>query len=77
MPRVFFMASEPRKCSTLTMSTYIYATREEIEAVGDDFVLVETESAAVRHGVINQESRLYRRSDGLLLATSYQTAIHR
>lgn len=74
MPRVFFVTDKARMASTLSMSSHIYATDQEIADVGDDFMVLEADSAAVRHGLSNEEARLFRR-DGLLIATSYQTAV--
>lgn len=74
MPRVFFVTDTARMASTLSMSSHIYASDAEIAEVGSDFMILEADSAAVRHGLSNEEARLFRQ-DGLLIATSYQTAI--
>lgn len=74
MPRTFFVSEQLRIGSTLSLSTHIYASTEEIAEVGDDFVILATDSATIRHSLLNQEVRLFRR-DGLLLASSYQTAV--
>lgn len=76
MPRSFFLSESMLFASTISLSTHIYATREEIAAVGDGFVRLDSDGRAVRDSLINQESALYR-EDGLLLATSYQTGIFR
>ncbi|NNC38338.1 MAG: thioesterase family protein [Acidimicrobiales bacterium] len=74
MPRVFFVTDKARMASTLSMSSHIYASDAEIAEVGEDYMILEADSAAVRHGLSNEEARLFRR-DGLLIATSYQTAL--
>lgn len=74
MPRVFFITDTARMASTLSMSSHIYASDAEIADIGSDFMILEADSAAVRHGLSNEEVRLFRR-DGLLIATSYQTAV--
>jgi len=74
MPRVFFVTDKARMASTLSMSSHIYASDAEIAAIGTDFMILEADSAAVRHGLSNEEARLFR-PDGLLIATSYQTAV--
>lgn len=74
MPRVFFVTDKARMASTLSMSSHIYASDAEIAEVGSDFMILEADSAAVRHGLSNEEARLFRR-DGLLIAASYQTAV--
>ena len=76
MPRVFFVSEQPRMSSTLSLSTHIYASDEEIKQTGVEFLTLTANSAVIRHSTLNQEVRIYRR-DGLLLATSYQTAIFR
>lgn len=74
MPRVFFITDNARMASTLSMSSHIYASDAEIAEIGSDFMILEADSASVRHGLSNEEARLFRR-DGLLIATSYQTAV--
>ena len=76
MPRVFFISEQPLMASTLTLSTHIYATETEIREAGGQFVILEANSAVIRHSTLNQEVRLFRQ-DGLLLATSYQIALFR
>jgi len=74
LPRVFFLTDKARMASTLSMSSHIYASDKELSEVGDDFMILEADGSSVRHGLCNEETRLFRR-DGLLLATSYQTAV--
>ena len=74
MPRTFFVTDQLLFGYSLSLSTHIYASSEEIAAVGTDYVAIASDSSVIRHGLLNQEVRLFRR-DGLLLATSYQTAI--
>lgn len=76
MPRPFFLDTKIRMSSTLMMSTHLYATPEEFDAVGNDYCILVADSASVAHAFFNQEARLYRR-DGVLLASSYQTALAR
>ncbi|MEL6362795.1 MAG: thioesterase family protein [Pseudomonadota bacterium] len=75
MPRFFFLLDGPGQSSTLSMSTHIYASAEEIAATppGAHLVLAAN-CAGISHSLYNQECRLFR-PDGLLLATSYQTAL--
>lgn len=74
MPRAFFVTDKARMASTLSMSSHIYASDAEIAEIGNEFMILEADSASVRHGLSNEEARLFRR-DGLLIATSYQTAV--
>ncbi|MCI5048307.1 MAG: thioesterase family protein [Aquisalinus sp.] len=73
MPRTFFLEEGLRLASTLSMSTHIYATEADIAEVGTDYLRLVADCATVSHSLYNQECRLFRQ-DGLLLATSYQTA---
>ncbi|MEN7344142.1 MAG: thioesterase family protein [Pseudomonadota bacterium] len=72
MPRTFFVGEGRLPASTVTLSTHIYATAEELAKVGNDYMLLTTDSATIRHSFANQQSILYA-EDGLVLATSYQT----
>ncbi|MFK8052022.1 MAG: acyl-CoA thioesterase [Woeseiaceae bacterium] len=76
MPRTFFLSEKRVFASTVSLSTHLYASEAEISAVGSDFVRLDTTSHGVRNSLINAESYLYR-TDGLLLACSYQTALFR
>jgi len=76
MPRTFFATTELVFASTLSLAIYTYASDDQLAAVGHNYVLVEANSAVIRNATVNQEVRV-RRNDGLLLATSYQTAIYR
>ncbi|MEC9346432.1 MAG: thioesterase family protein [Pseudomonadota bacterium] len=73
LPRVFLMGPPSGLVATISMTTQIMAGDADIAAAGDDYVLVECGCAGVRHGLQNQETRIFRR-DGLLLAISYQIA---
>jgi acyl-CoA thioesterase len=72
-PRSWFISSGLRATATLTHSLYFLATPEEMDAVGDDAVLMAvdgTRGAGSLHGVrVNMWSRA-----GVLLATSEQLA---
>lgn len=76
MPRTFFASTEFVFPSTISLSIHIYASDEQISAVGREYVVVETDSAVIRNNALNQELHVYR-NDGLLLACSYQTALFR
>lgn len=76
MPRTFFASEEPLFASTVALSTHIYATADELEQVGNAFVLLDACCKAIRHSFLNQETHLYS-EDGLLLAASYQTGLFR
>ncbi|MEL7298325.1 MAG: thioesterase family protein [Pseudomonadota bacterium] len=76
MPRSFFLTDQRIPASTVTLSTHVYASDNTLAACGNEFVQLDTDSLVVRDSLINQQSRLYS-PNGLLLATSYQTAMFR
>ncbi len=76
MPRTFFTGDSRLFASTIALSTHIYASDSELQASGNDFVLLDTRCQTIRHSLLNQETYVYR-ADGLLLAASYQTGLFR
>ena len=76
MPRTFFVNDGRVTASTVSLSTHIHASDEELAAVGDDFVLLDTHCRTIRHSFVNAETYAYS-ADGLLLAASYQTGLFR
>ncbi|HEY9093208.1 thioesterase family protein [Parasphingorhabdus sp.] len=76
MPRSFFLCEELRTGSTVSMSTYIYASEEEIAAVGSEHVLLRADGASTRNSVNDQRVELWSKS-GILLATSNQIGFFR
>ena len=75
-PRPFFWSEGPRQSATLTMSVYFHATDEEVEAVGDDYILNEATASRGVSSTCGQHARLWSRS-GDLLATSEQLCWYR
>lgn len=76
MPRTFFVGDARTPASTVSLSTHVYATDREIEAVADRFVCLETRSKSIRHSLLNAETYAWT-EEGLLLAASYQTGLFR
>ena len=70
-PRSFFWSDGPRPSTTLTLSVYFHATREELAAVGDDEVLSEAFGTRGAQSTSEEHVRLWSRQ-GALLATSVQ-----
>jgi len=70
-PRILYRGSAPRPSSTLTMSVYFYATAEELDALGDDFILSEAVGTRAQQSIVGSQLRLWSRN-GVLLATSEQ-----
>lgn len=76
MPRTFFLSEEMRMGSTVSMGTYIYASDEEITAVGSDHILLRADGATSRNSATDQRVELWSQT-GILLATSNQIGFFR
>jgi acyl-CoA thioesterase len=75
-PRSFFWGVGFRPSATLTLSVYFHASREELAAVGTDFILNEAVGTRGFESTSGQQARLWSR-DGSLLATTEQLAWYR
>ena len=75
-PRVFYALGMGVRSTTLTLTAYLHATKEDLERVGEDFILVEYEGRVGNAGASDEYSRYWSR-DGKLLATSEQLAWYR
>ena len=76
MPRTFFLSEELRMGSTVSMGTYIYASKEDIAAAGSDYVLLRVNGATSRNSATDQRVELWAQN-GTLLATSNQIGFFR
>lgn len=76
MPRSFFLSDELRTGSTVSMGTYIYASDEDIAAVGSEYVLLRADGASTRNSMNDQRVELWSKT-GTLLATSNQIGFFR
>lgn len=70
-PRIFHISEGPRPSSTLTMSTYFFATPEELAQVGDDYVLTDADGTRIHDSLVGSQAKLWSRQ-GVLLATTEQ-----
>lgn len=70
-PRIFYKGLGFRPTATVSMNVYFHATAEEIDAVGDDYVLAQAAARRGGGGFNDQLGALWRR-DGVLLATTEQ-----
>ena len=75
-PRAMYRRASAFMSSTVSMNVYFHATPEELEAVGDDFVLSEVVCRRCDGGYFDHALTLWSRS-GALLATSEQVAAFR
>lgn len=76
MPRTFFLSDELHMGSTVSMSTYIYASAEDIAAAGSDYLLLRVNGASSRNSATDQRVELWSQA-GTLLATSNQIGFFR
>jgi acyl-CoA thioesterase len=70
-PRTWSRRSEPGPYSTLTLSVYFHATDAELDALGDDDVLLDVECSRAESSTAAAHARLWSRG-GALLATTEQ-----
>lgn len=75
-PRLFHVMDRPDPIATVTMTVYLHATPEDYAAVGDDYLLVETNAARGGRGFFDQFARMWSR-DGRLMATTQQVVWYR
>lgn len=76
MPRTFFLSEVPRMGSTVSMSTYIYATDEDIAEAGSGYLLLRVDGASARNCTTDSRVELWS-ANGTLLATSNQIGFFR
>ena len=75
-PRCFYWSEGPRLSATMTLSVYFHATSDEIDAIGDDYVLNEATATRGHASTVGQQARLWSR-DGKLLITTEQLCSYR
>jgi acyl-CoA thioesterase len=70
-PRIYFHFPKPSPIATVSMTVHFHASPSDLQAVGDDFVLIDAHSNIANHGFFDQAASLWARS-GTLLATTTQ-----
>lgn len=75
MPRTFFLDPAPRFSATVSFAFHLHASRAEIAALGDGFLLVETTASRVARRRLTQDVRIWSAA-GALLAVSHQLAFY-
>jgi len=75
-PRSFYWSDGLRPSATLTLSVYFHATNEELEEVGDDYLLSEAFGTRGARSTSEEHLRLWSRG-GVLLSSSVQMAWYR
>ncbi len=75
-PRPYYWGPGLRQTATITMSIYFYATDDEMEDVGDDYLLIEATGTRGEQAISGQQAGLWSRP-GALLATTEQLCWYR
>jgi acyl-CoA thioesterase len=70
-PRVFLRRGQFVPAGTISMTAYFHADRQQLDAVGNDFVLGIAHANRFSGGYFDQSAQLWTR-DGALLATTHQ-----
>lgn len=56
---------------TISLTAYIHADQQQLDAVGDDFVLCTAHANRFTRGYFDQSAQVWTR-DGVLLASTHQ-----
>jgi acyl-CoA thioesterase len=75
MPRTFFLDPAPRFSATVSYDLHMLGTRAELEALGSQYLLVETDAPRVVRGRFSQAVRIWS-AGGTLIAVSHQLAFY-
>lgn len=75
MPRTFFVDPTPYFGATVQYDLHVLCSAADLEACGDDFLLVEATSDRVYSGRFSQRARIWSRA-GRLLAITNQLAFY-
>ncbi len=70
-PRVFLRHGGFLPSGTISLTTYFHADQQQLEAVGDDFVLATAHANRFANGYFDQSAQVWTRA-GTLLATTHQ-----
>jgi hypothetical protein len=70
-PRCWALGASPRPSSTITLSTYIHATAQEIAACDNDHILSDMVATRIEHSTVGSRANLWS-AHGTLLATTEQ-----
>lgn len=70
-PRVFLRRGGVIPAGTITLTTYFHTDRQQLDSVGDDFVLASAHANRFSRGFFDQSAHLWSR-DGQLLTSTHQ-----
>ena len=76
VPQIFYRFRQPVPVSTVTLNAFFHATRADLAAAGDDYLLTETRMRGANAGYYDAVTTVWSRS-GKLLATSEQLVWYR
>lgn len=68
-PRVFLRRGGYIPSGTISLTTYFHADRQQIDAVGGDFVLASAHANRFSRGYFDQSAHLWSRGGELLAST--------
>ncbi len=68
-PRVFLRRGGFVPSGTISLTTYFHADQQQLDALGDDFVLGTAHAGRFTHGYFDQSAQLWTRGGGLLAST--------
>lgn len=75
-PRVWLRRARQVPAGTVSMTVYFHASREELAATGDGYLLGEARGQEFRNGFFDQSAQLWNEA-GTLLATSHQIVYYK
>lgn len=70
-PRVFLRRGAFLPSGTISLTTYFHADQQQLDALGDDFVLATAHANRFANGYFDQSAQVWTRAGGLL-ATTHQ-----
>jgi acyl-CoA thioesterase len=70
-PRVFLRRGQFVPAGTISLTTYFHADQNQLDAVGNDFVLGTADANRFSNGYFDQSAQMWTR-EGTLLATTHQ-----
>jgi len=76
IPRHYYVGNSGMPGGTVTLSTYFYATPEDLKTCGNEFMLLRSTGSSINNGRSDQRVNLWAPS-GKIMATSNQIAYFR
>lgn len=70
-PRIFLRRGRVIPAGTISLTTYFHADQQQLDGLGNDFVLCTAHANTFSGGYFDQSAEVWAR-DGVLLATTHQ-----